>query len=324
LDNDLAHMAPAFLAAFFAAVVEFVEALTVILAVGTVRGWRGALSGTGLALLVLLAIVLAVGPALTRGPLELIQLCFGTLVLLFGMRSLRKAILRSAGSIPLHDEDASYAKESAALRGLASAGGRWDGVAVGTAFKITMLEGIEIVFIVVAIGATGGDRLVPASLGAVVALLLVAALGVALHRPVAMIPENTLKFLVGVMLSSFGTFWAGEGLGFTWLGEDWSIPALNAGFLGAAIMAVPLCRQHARPAARSYAFEGVVKSFFSKYLRLFVEDVGFAVAILLWLFVSWLFLPRLPLPGTWPGVILFIGLALMLAESAIRYARRGV
>ncbi len=242
MDFDWTHAGPTVLAAFLASLVEFVEALTVVLAVGAVRGWRGALGGAGLALLVLLAIVVALGPALTRIPLDLVQLGVGSLLLLFGMRWLRKAILRSAGVIPLHDEEALFAKETASLRGLGGLGKGWDRVAVSTAFKITMVEGIEVVFIVVAMGAAGGGLLVPASVGAVAALALVVALGVMLHRPVATIPENTLKFVVGVLLCSFGTFWIGEGMGLAWPGGDLSIPALNAGFLAAAVTAIPLCR----------------------------------------------------------------------------------
>jgi uncharacterized membrane protein len=242
MDIDWTHAGPTVLAAFLASLVEFVEALTIVLAVGAVRGWRGALGGTGLALLVLFIIVLVLGPSMTRIPRDLVQIGVGTLILLFGMRWLRKAILRSAGVIPLHDEEAAYAKETASLRGLSGIGQGWDRVAVSTAFKITMIEGIEVVFIVVAMGAAGTGLLVPASLGAAAALLLVVVLGLVLHRPVAMIPENTLKFLVGVLLCAFGTFWVGEGMGLQWPGEDLAIPALNAGFLAAAVVAIPLCQ----------------------------------------------------------------------------------
>ena len=248
---DWTHAGPTILAAFLASLVEFVEALTIVLAVGVVRGWRGALGGTGLALLLLLALVLALGPALTRIPRDLVQLGVGTLILLFGMRWLRKAILRSAGVIPLHDEETAFAKQTAALHGLEGIGQGWDRVAVSTAFKITMIEGIEVVFIVIALGAAGTGLLLPASLGAVAALLLVVALGLVLHRPVAMIPENTLKFVVGILLCAFGTFWVGEGMGLQWPGEDLSIPALNAGFLMLALLAVPMCR--ARAGARRLA-----------------------------------------------------------------------
>ncbi len=244
------HAGPSMLAAFLASLVEFIEAMTIVLAVGAVRGWRGALGGTGLALLVLLAIIVVLGPALTTIPTDVVRLGVGTLLLMFGMRWLRKAILRSAGVIPLHDEAAAYAREVTALRGLGGIGRGWDRVAVATAFKITMLEGIEVVFIVIAVGAAGKGLLLPAGIGAVAALLLVVALGVALHRPVAMIPENILKFAVGVLLSAFGTFWVGEGMGLAWPGADLSIPALNAGFLAAALLAVRLCRARAAvPAA---------------------------------------------------------------------------
>jgi uncharacterized membrane protein len=247
---DWTHAAPSIVAAFLASLVEFVEALTIVLAVGAVRGWRGAIGGAGLALLVLLVLVAVLGPALTRIPLDLVQLGLGALLLMFGMRWLRKAILRSAGVIALHDEDAAYERETNSLRALGGMRMGWDRLAVSTAFKITMIEGIEVVFIVVAVGATGQGLLVPASLGAVAALLVVIALGLVLHRPVAMIPENTLKFVVGVLLCAFGTFWVGEGMGLAWPGDDWSILALNFGFLAAALIAVPLCRAASARRAR--------------------------------------------------------------------------
>src|SRR5689334_21240376 len=235
------HAAPTVLAAFLASLVEFVEALTVVLAVGTVRGWRPALTGTGLALAVLAALVLALGPALARIPLGTVQLAVGTLVLLFGLRWLRKAVLRAAGVVPLHDEAAAFAGETEALRRRGAAGG-WDRVGVATAFKIVVLEGIEVVFIVVAVGAAGRGLLLPASLGAFAALLLVVLLGLLLHRPLARVPENALKLAVGVLLCGFGTFWAGEGLGVAWPGADWSALALVAGFLLTALATVALCR----------------------------------------------------------------------------------
>jgi uncharacterized membrane protein len=239
---DIMHAGPAIIAAFLASLVEFVEALTVVLAVGVVRGWGPALTGTGLALAALFALVVVLGPALQRIPLDLVQLVVGGLLLLFGMRWLRKAILRAAGIIPLHDEAAVFAEETRALgRPAVTATAGWDAPAIAAAFKIVMLEGIEVVFIVVAIGATSG-RLLPASVGAAAALVAVVLLGLALHRPLAAIPENALKFAVGVLLCAFGTFWVGEGIGVAWPGEDWSILALIAGFLATAALAVPLCR----------------------------------------------------------------------------------
>lgn len=239
------HVGPTAVAAFLASLVEFVEALTVVLAVGVVRGWRGALMGSGAALLALLGISATVGQALAHIPLDAVQLAVGALLLLFGMRWLRKAILRAAGVIALHDEAAIYSQQSQALNQLGGIGARWDKVAFATAFKITMLEGIEVVFIVIALAAGGVGFLLPASVGALAALIVVVALGIAVHRPLSRIPENMLKFLVGVLLSAFGTFWVGEGLDFAWPGKDWSILGLIAGFLIAAVIAVPACRTRA-------------------------------------------------------------------------------
>jgi Ca2+/H+ antiporter, TMEM165/GDT1 family len=242
---DWAHAGPSVLAAFLASLVEFVEAMTVVLAVGAVRGWRGALGGAGMALIVLLVIIVVLGPALTAVPLGAVRLAVGTLMLLFGMRWLRKAILRSAGIIPLHDETQAYARQREAMGRLGGSGAGWDRIAVAASFKITMLEGIEVVFIVIAVGAAGHGLLVPASLGALAALLVVIALGVALHRPVATIPENTLKFLVGIILSAFGAFWAGEGIGIDWPGGDFAIFGLAAGFLVVALACVSMARASA-------------------------------------------------------------------------------
>jgi len=242
---DWTHAGPSLVAAFLASLVEFVEALTVVLAVGVVRGWRPALLGTGFGLAVLFLLVILLGPALARIPLDIVQLAVGTLLLLFGLRWLRKAILRAAGVIPLHDEAQAFAAETAVLRQGAASGIAWDWVAIAAAFKIVMLEGIEVVFIVIAIGAAGG-LLLPASVGAVAALLVVVLLGIVLHRPLASIPENALKFVVGVLLSAFGTFWVGEGIGAAWPEADWSILALIAGFLAVALMIVPLCRTRSR------------------------------------------------------------------------------
>jgi uncharacterized membrane protein len=240
LSIDLLHAGPSVLAAFLASLVEFVEALTVVLAVGATRGWRSALGGSGLAMLVLLALVLVLGPLLTRIPLAAVQLALGGLLLLFGMRWLRKAILRSAGIIPLHDEDALYAAQHAAFGG-AVARRSWDPLAISAAFKITMIEGIEVVFIVLAVGAAGRGLLLPAALGALAALAVVVLLGAALRRPVSMIPENILKFAVGVLLCAFGSFWVGEDAGIAWPGGDLSLVGLCLGFLAVALGTVSLC-----------------------------------------------------------------------------------
>ncbi len=254
-----AHLGTSIIASFLASLVECVEALTVILAVGSVRGWRSALSGTGTAIAVLLILILALGRALTRVPLHTIQLVVGILLVLFGLRWLRKAILRSAGLIPLHDETAAFAKNTAALQIPSALDTKalqnspatptgWDKVAFGTAFNITMLEGTEVVFIVIAIGAGGTGMLLPAGLGAIAALLVVIALGILLHRPLAKVPENTLKFTVGILLSAFGTFWVGEGLDLQWPGADWSIPGLVLAYWLLALLTMLLCRRIATSA----------------------------------------------------------------------------
>jgi len=236
------HILTTATAAFLASLVEFIEALTVVLAVGAVRGWKGALSGAGLALLTLGALVAALGPALALIPLRLVQLAIGALLLLFGLRWLRKAVLRAAGLIPLHDEDAIYAKETALLKKLPAALSAFDMPAVAASFKIVMVEGIEVVFIVIAVGA-GGTLLIPAAAGAGAALLTVIALGVLLHKPVAAIPENILKFAVGVLLAAFGSFWLLEGAGIVAPGRDWLLPILIGAYLAAALLAVRAARR---------------------------------------------------------------------------------
>ena len=240
--------APAISAAFLSSLVEAVEALTIVLAVGTVRGWRPAGLGAVAGLALLALIVLALGPLLDRVPLNLLQLAIGVLLLLFGMRWLRKAILRAAGVIPLHDEAIAYATETAQLREQASLdSARLDWLAALASFKAVMLEGLEVVFIVIAVGA-GRGLIIPASVGAIAACLLVAAIGFAIHRPLARVPENMLKFVVGVMLSAFGVFWIGEGFGVDWPGEDIAIIVFAALFFVVALGTVALTRRVGREA----------------------------------------------------------------------------
>jgi uncharacterized membrane protein len=230
-------------AAFLASLVEAVEALTIVLAVATVRGWRPAGLGALAGLLVLALIVVAFGPLLDLVPLHFLQLAIGVLLLLFGMRWLRKAILRSAGVLPLHDEAAAFTTETTELREHAGRHeSRLDWFAGLASFKAVLLEGLEVVFIVIAVSA-GRGLLVPASLGALAACLLVAAVGFVLHRPLTRVPENTLKFAVGVMLSAFGMFWTGEGLGVAWPGADLAIVAFAALFLAVSLAAVVLARR---------------------------------------------------------------------------------
>ncbi len=236
-------------AAFLASLVEFVEALTIVLAVGTVRGWRPALVGAGFGAIFLVALVVALGPLLSRLPVSWLQLVVGILLLLFGMRWLRKAVLRAAGVISLHDEKAIYDRESKLLRQDGTAHGRWDPVALVTSFKAVVLEGLEVIFIVLAVGSAG-DMLVAAAAGAGGALLIVIILGLVVHRPLARVPENTLKFTVGVLLSGFGVFWIGEGSGFSWPGKDLAVIGLIAGFLLVSLGSVRLARRTAAAAGQ--------------------------------------------------------------------------
>jgi uncharacterized membrane protein len=239
--TNIAAMAAA---AFMASLVECVEALTVVLAVGAVRGWRPALAGSAAALALLLLSVAVFGRSIAIVALPAVQFIIGVLLLLLGLRWLHKAILRSAGIVALRDEAAQYAAQSTLLRALAPPAARgWDAPAIGTAFKIVLLEGVEVVFIVLAVGANG-RALWPAACGAVAALVAVIVLGACLHRPLRAIPENTLKFAVGIMLAAFGTFWVGEGLRIAWPGGDVSILALIAGYFLCARGLIAYRRRH--------------------------------------------------------------------------------
>tara|TARA_R110002124_G_scaffold243873_1_gene408956 strand:- start:6471 stop:7196 length:726 start_codon:yes stop_codon:yes gene_type:complete len=228
--------APALIAAFTASLVEVVEAFTIVLVVATLQGWRAAVLGTGAALAVLAVIVAVLGPMIGLVPFHLVQLVIGVLLLLFGAGWLRKASLRAAGVVALHDETQAYAKGSAALAGEDA----WIGGLA--AFKAVRLEGLDVAFIVVAIGADHGT-VVPASLGALAACILVLIVGAVLHCPLARVPENTLKFCVGVMLTAFGTFWTGEALGVAWPGEDLMLLVLAAIDLGLGLLMAQIVRR---------------------------------------------------------------------------------
>jgi uncharacterized membrane protein len=229
------------LPAFLASLVEFVEALTIVLAVGTTRGWRSAATGTVAGAAFLAILVLAFGPALGRVPLGILQAVVGAMLVFFGLRWLRKAMLRYAGIVALHDEGKIYERRVGSLRAGAEGPG-FDWIGTGTAFNAVVLEGLEVIFIVIAVGATAG-QLIPASLGAVAAGVVVVVAGFALRAPLARVPENSLKAIVGVMLSAFGTFWFGEGVGFAWWRDDVSLLVLVAGYVLAAMIGVVFARR---------------------------------------------------------------------------------
>jgi len=209
-----------FLSAFLASAVEMVEAVTIVLASGLARGWRSSLTGVGAGVLALAVIVGALGPAITLVPLNALRLIVGFLLLVFGLQWLRKAILRASGFKALHDEEEIFSRE---LREAESAGAGeragldWYGFTLS--FKGVLLEGLEVAFIVLTFGST--QRNIPlAALAAGVALVLVAGAAIAVRAPLARVPENTMKFAVGIMLTTFGTFWAAEGAGVDWPGSD--------------------------------------------------------------------------------------------------------
>jgi uncharacterized membrane protein len=217
-----------FLSAFLASAVEMVEALTIVLAAGIARGWRSSLTGVGAAVLVLAVVVAVLGPALTVIPIDALRLVVGALLLVFGLQWLRKAILRASGLKALHDEDAIFARELAEAGGAAhTEHAGVDAYGFTLAFKGVLLEGLEVAFIVLTFGSTQGS--IPlAAAGAAVALVLVAGAGIAVRAPLARVPENTIKFAVGVMLTTFGIFWAAEGAGAHWPGDDASLPGVLA------------------------------------------------------------------------------------------------
>jgi uncharacterized membrane protein len=228
------------LSAFLASAVEMVEALTIVLAVGLTRDWRSSLTGVGAATVALAAIVAALGPALTVIPINDLRLVVGALLLVFGLQWLRKAILRASGYKALHDEEEAFAHETAEARAARierRAGLDW--YAFTIAFKGVLLEGLEVAFIVLTFGSTQGS--IPlAALGAGVAIVLVGVVGAVARQPLARVPENTLKFAVGTMLTTFGIFWAAEGSGAHWPGGDASLPGvlvfvllLSLGFVSA-------------------------------------------------------------------------------------------
>lgn len=235
------------LATFAASLVEMVEALTIVLAVGVTKGWRTALSATAAALVSLLAIVIAFGPLISRLPLPALRVIVGALLLVFGLQWLRKAILRASGLKALHDEGAIFEAEVAALGGKRTSNSI-NGEGFVVAFKGVLLEGLEVAFIVVTFGATQ-HRVGLAALGAAAAVILVLALGVLVHRPLARVPENSLKMFVGLLLTSFGTFWAGEGLGAHWPGGDAALLGIIAWIGVMTVLLIAGLRTRSRVAA---------------------------------------------------------------------------
>jgi len=236
-----------FLAVFLACAVEAVEATTIVLAAGTARDWRSAITGLFAALVTLAVLIAALGPALSAVPLHALRLIVGGLLLVFGLQWLRKAILRASGYKALHDEQQIYADEVAAAQAvpLVRRGAVTDWYAFTLAFKGVVLEGLEVVFIALTFGAN--DHNLPlASLAAGAAVVVVALAGIAVRAPLARVPENSMKFVVGVMLTAFGTFWGAEGAGARWPGSDAALPVVVAAVALFAFLLVAMLRRQPR------------------------------------------------------------------------------
>lgn len=227
---------------FLACAVECVEALTIVLAVGTTRSWRSALAGTLAALLGLAVLVVALGAGLSQIPVDPLKVVVGVLLLAFGGQWLRKAVLRQAGRKAMRDEGVAYRNELAAAREAPRAAGGWDPYAFAIAGKGVLLEGFEVALIVVTFGSAR-HRVGLAAAAAGLAALVVILVGIGVRRPLTRVPENLMKYAVGVMLCSFGVFWLVEGSGGSWPGGEAMLPALIAAVLGCSLVAVTALRR---------------------------------------------------------------------------------
>jgi len=239
--------------AFIASIVEWVEAFTIVLAVGNTRGWRSPIWGTLAAMGTLAVIVGIFGTPLIIYHDQVSQsfhIVVGVLLLLFGMRWLRKAILRFAGIIAIHDEGLIYEREVAELRAAGETNTRWDNIGFWFSYKAVLLEGLEVAFIVIALGAQGGSALQAAVLGAVAALLVTTILGAFLHKPLTVVPENFMKFVVGAMLTTFGIFWGAEGMQVHWALDATSLLLILAVVCASSWLAVRMLAQIAPQGAR--------------------------------------------------------------------------
>ena len=236
------------LAVFLASAVETVEALTIVLATGATRGWRSALEGSAAGVVLLSVLVGVVGVPLVRYvPIATLRVVIGALLLVLGLSWLRKAILRASGHRAPHDEDRIYADTVSRLddpsgpsRGLAS---RRDALAFVISFKAVLLEGMEVVLIVLSLGASAHRLGLAAA-----AVIIIGTAGALVARQLSAIPENVMKMAVGIMLTSFGLFWVAEGMGLRWPGSDLAVPVLIAGFVGVTGLAVAWMRSLVRPA----------------------------------------------------------------------------
>jgi uncharacterized membrane protein len=248
-----------FLTAFLASGVEMVEALTIVLAVGVTRGWRSTLLGAGAATLALAALIGALGPAISSAPIDTLRLVVGGLLLVFGLQWLRKAILRASGYKPLRDEGVAFERERAEAGEVGPGGVRGiDWYSFTVSFKGVFLEGVEVAFIVITFGAAQHNGVVTAAAAAASAFVIVLGAGVLVRAPLSRVPENTLKFVVGLLLTTFGTFWGAEGAGVSWPGEDGALLGILGVLLVVSLAAVRLLRHDRGLGPLSPARKGAV------------------------------------------------------------------
>jgi uncharacterized membrane protein len=311
------------LATFLAAGVEWVEALTIILAVGTVKGWRSAFAGMGAAFLILAVLVAIFGVTLTNYvPIADLRTFVGAFLLLFGLKWLYKAILRSSGLKALHDEAKAYAETREQLGGSARGSvAALDWVGVGTSFNGVLLEGLEVVFIVIALG--GLNNVPGAVAGAIASLAAVVALGIAFRRPLTAVPENTMKYVVGIMLTAFGTFFVGEGIGVSWWHEDLSLLPLIAVYGLASLLLVQILRIDPSAFRVESPVVGLIRAIGAEIWGLFVDDSALAtIAVAAVLGVA-LYLQHVA-HATWAPILLVGGvlLAIVFALSGAAKGRK--
>ena len=298
---------------FVAAGVEWVEALTIVLAVGIVRGWRSAFTGTVIAVAVLAAMVAVFGIAL-QAYLPLVRTLIGVFLLLFGLKWLHKAILRSAGLKPLHDEAKALIETEDELRAAKS---HWAGIL--TSFNGVFLEGLEVVFIVVAIGGLNRSDYLSPVIGAVLSAIAVVVVGVIARQPLTQVPENTLKYVVGIMLTSFGTFFAGEGIGVKWPFSDLIILALVVGYGLASLLIVLYLRLPVHKPGEAVMAVRLLRSAWGELYGLFVDDSALAVITVAALLAVALFAQRYN--TQFAGLFLVVGVLLAMVVSISGPAR---
>ncbi len=281
-----------------------------MLAVGLFSGWRPALLGTGLAAGALAVIVVALGAAIDSFPVADAQVVVGVFLLLFGLRWLHKAILRQAGLKAQHDE----AEEFEATQRALSSREHW--VALTTAFNGVLLEGVEVVLIVIALGGVG--HRVGAVVGAVAALASVIVLGVVLRAPLTKVPENLMKATVGVMLTSFGVFFVGEGIGLDWWHDDASLVLLVAIF---ATLFVVCSRLLVHP--RRLPVPRAVRTVAAEIWGLLVGAGSLALGAVAAVLAAALLAARVDDAAGWAAVVLVAGVVLALVVT-VAASRRPV